>query len=97
MASRGASNKKDSNASAPITQEELAGAAMQVQVQQTLAVMQLQAATFAHALCTSTSSSGELSNKEKRCINQTVAGYVQARAVISQTLTSQHKAEGRDF
>ena len=77
-----ASNKKDANASAPITQEELAGAAMQVQVQQTLAVMQLQAATFAHALCTSTSSSGELSNKEKRCINQTVAGYVNAAPTL---------------
>ena len=95
MASRASSSTK--SASAPVTPEEVASAAQQVQVQQSLAVMLLQAATFAHAQCTSTSSSKELSNKEKRCINQTVAGYVQARAFIGQALTSQQKAEGRDF
>jgi uncharacterized protein YerC len=96
MASRAAASKSTPG-SAPVTPEEVASAAQQVQVQQSLAVMLLQAATFAHAQCTSTSSSKELSNKEKRCINQTVAGYVQARAFIGQALTSQQKAEGRDF
>ena len=97
MSSSRAANKKDTNGSAPVTQEEAAGAVQLLQTQQALASMLLQGSSFAFALCTSTSTGAALSNKERRCVANSVAGFIQARAFIGQALTTQHKAEGRDF
>ena len=96
MSSR-ASKKADSSASTPVSQEEAAGAVQLLQTQQALASMLLQASAFAFAQCTSTSTGASLSSKERRCVAQSVAGFINARAAIGQALTSHQTAEGRDF
>jgi hypothetical protein len=51
--------------------------------------------SFKH--CTTSSSGPQLSAKEKRCVQQGVASYIDARSHIGQSMSQQSQNAGRDF
>lgn len=57
----------------------------------------LQGYSLSYSQCTSTSTYPQLSAKEKRCIQQGIANYVEARAHIGQHMAAQQQAAGKDF
>lgn len=59
--------------------------------------MLLEAYTWSFKQCTSSGSGPQLSAKERRCIQQGVATFIDARSHIAQSMAAQSQAAGRDF
>ncbi len=57
----------------------------------------LESYLWSHKQCTSSSTMHQLSAKEKRCVQQGVATYLDARSHIAQTLSQQSQNAGHDF
>jgi hypothetical protein len=47
--------------------------------------------------CTTASSGPQLSAKERRCVQQGVATYIDSRSHIGQSMASASQSAGRDF
>jgi hypothetical protein len=53
--------------------------------------------SLAFQQCTSTSTYESLSAKERRCIQQGVANYIEARSHVATHMAARSQAQGKDF
>jgi hypothetical protein len=56
----------------------------------------LSAYSFAFKTCTSAGTYAALSSKERRCVQQAVSNYVEARAFVAQHMAANNHAAGKD-
>lgn len=66
-----------------------------LQMQAQMQALLIDGYTWSYKACTSTSTGSALSAKEKRCIQQGVANFIDARSHIAQRLM--HAAGDKDF
>ena len=68
-----------------------------LQAQSSMQTLLLDGFMLSFAQCTSAGSVPQLSAKEKRCIQQGMANYIDARSHIAQHMAALQQARGGDF
>lgn len=68
-----------------------------LQAQSSMQALLLASYSRAFQTCTTSSSYGTLSTKEKRCLQQMISNDIEARSLIAQHIAAQHQASGKDF
>jgi len=86
-----------SNANAPPTPEEASMLMQVLQAQSNMQALLLEGFSFSYEACTSASTLPQLSARERRCIQQGVALYIDARSHIAQHVAQTQKDSGKDF
>jgi hypothetical protein len=85
------------NANAPPTPEEASMLMQVLQAQSNMQALLLEGFSFSYEACTSASTLPQLSARERRCIQQGVALYIDARSHIAQHVAQTQKDSGKDF
>jgi len=85
------------NANAPPTPEEASMLMQVLQAQSNMQALLLDGFSYSFEACTSANTLPQLSAKERRCIQQSVALYIDAKSHIAQHVAQTQKNSGKDF